>query len=86
MFRDMQSYYNINHTKPTSYYKFSHLQLVKFFERIVYVSIVPPRHTKMSFQVRLRIYVGYKSPSIIKYLESPRDDLFMTWFVDCQFF
>ena len=31
------------------------------------------------------IYVGYESPSIIKYLEPLIGDLFMAWFTDCHF-
>ncbi|XP_070035716.1 uncharacterized protein [Nicotiana tomentosiformis] len=34
---------------------------------------------------RLRIYVGYESPSIIKYLEPMTGDLFMARFSDCHF-
>ena len=39
----------------------------------------------MGPQRRLRIYVGYESPSIIKYLEPSTGDLFMTRFADCHF-
>jgi hypothetical protein len=31
------------------------------------------------------IYVGFQSPSIIKYLEPLTGDLFMAWFGDCIF-
>ena len=34
---------------------------------------------------KLGIYVGYLSPSIIKYLEPLTGDLFTAWFVDCIF-
>jgi hypothetical protein len=34
---------------------------------------------------RLGIYVGYESPSIIKYLEPTTRDLFTTRFADCHF-
>jgi hypothetical protein len=36
-------------------------------------------------QRRLRIYIGFHSPSIIKYLEPLTEDVFTTRFVDCQF-
>jgi len=35
----------------------------------VYVPISPPKGIKMGHQRGLRVYVGYDSPSIIKYLE-----------------
>jgi hypothetical protein len=34
---------------------------------------------------KLGIYVGYQSPSIIKYLEPLTGDLFMTQYADCIF-
>ena len=34
---------------------------------------------------KLEIYVGYSSPSIIKYLEPLTGDLFIAWFADCIF-
>ena len=33
----------------------------------------------------LRIYIGYESPSIIKYLEPSTRDMFTARFVDCHF-
>ena len=33
----------------------------------------------------VRIYVGYESPSIIKYLEPSTGDLFTARFADCHF-
>ncbi|XP_019240264.1 PREDICTED: uncharacterized protein LOC109220263 [Nicotiana attenuata] len=39
----------------------------------------------MGPQRRLRIYVGYESPSIIKYLEPMTGDLFMARFSYCHF-
>ena len=81
--------------KPTSYHKFSTMQLVhgqepnifhlRIFGCAVYVSISPPQRTKMGPQRRLGIYVGYESPSIIKYLEPLTGDLFTARFVDCHF-
>ena len=52
---------------------------------MVYVPIAPPQCTKMEPQRRLGIYVGYKSPSIIKYLELLTRDLFTARFADCHF-
>ena len=39
----------------------------------------------MGPQKRLGIYVGYKSPSIIRYLEPVTGDIFMARFFDCHF-
>ena len=51
----------------------------------VYIPIAPPQRTKMGPQRRLGIYIGYESPSIIKYLESLTGDVFTARFVDCHF-
>ena len=60
----------------------SHLRI---FGCAVYVPIAPPQRTKMGPQRRLGIYVGYDSPSIIKYLEPSTGDLFTARFADCHF-
>ena len=39
----------------------------------------------MGSQRRLRIYVGFETPSIIRYLEPLTGDVFIARFVDCQF-
>ena len=39
----------------------------------------------MSPQRRLKIYIGFESPSIIKYLEPLTGDSFTTRFTDCHF-
>jgi hypothetical protein len=39
----------------------------------------------MSPQRRLRIYIGFESPSIIKYLKPLTGDSFTTRFADCHF-
>ncbi|KAL0348084.1 UNVERIFIED_CONTAM: hypothetical protein Sangu_1036200 [Sesamum angustifolium] len=39
----------------------------------------------MGPQRRLRIYVGFESPSIIEYLEPMTNDQFTTRYLDCQF-
>jgi len=67
------------HTRPTSYHNSSPLKFIfgrepnishlRIFGCAVYVPVSPPQHTKMGPQTRLRIYVGYESPSIIKYLK-----------------
>ena len=51
----------------------------------MYVPISPAQRTKMGPQRRLKIYVGYESPSIIKYLEPTTGDLFSARFADCHF-
>lgn len=81
--------------RPTSYHKFSPLQLVfgqepnishlKIFGCAVYIPIPPPQRNKMGAQRRLGIYIGYESPSIIKYLEPTTGDLFTARFADCEF-
>ncbi|KAL0389121.1 UNVERIFIED_CONTAM: hypothetical protein Scaly_0269200 [Sesamum calycinum] len=72
--------------RPIAYHKFSPLQLVsgrepnishlKVFGCAVYVPIPPPQRSKMGPQRRLGIYVGFESPSIIKYLEPVTGDQF----------
>jgi hypothetical protein len=51
----------------------------------MYVPISPPQRTKMRPQRRLRIYIDFYSPSIIKYLEPLTRDIFTARFADCQF-
>jgi len=82
--------------RPTSYHNSSPLELVfgrepnishlRIFGCAVYVPISPPKQTKMGPQRRLGIYVGYESPSIIKYLGPTTGDLFTARFVDCHFY
>ena len=45
----------------------------------------PPQHTKMGPQHRLGIYVGFDSPSIIKYLEPLTGYIFRARFACCNF-
>jgi len=83
------------HIRPTSYHSSSPLQLVfskepdvshlRIFGCAVYVPIAPPKRTKMGPQRRLGIYIGYESPSIIKYLEPSMGDIFIARFADCHF-
>ncbi|GJV63667.1 retrovirus-related pol polyprotein from transposon TNT 1-94 [Tanacetum coccineum] len=57
-----------------------------FLERIqVYVPIAPPQRTKMGPQMRLGIYVGYETSSIIRYIEPLIGDQFTARFADCHF-
>ena len=60
----------------------SHLQI---FGCAVYVPIYPHYRRKLGPQRHLGIYVGFNSPSIIRYLEPTTGDLFTTRFADCQF-
>ena len=65
--------------RPTTYHETSPLQLVRGnppsishlhkFGCAVYVPISPPQRISMGPHRKLGIYVGYSSPSIIKYLE-----------------
>ena len=81
--------------RPTADHKYSPLQLVsgrepnlshlKVFGCAIYVLISPPQRTKMGPQRRLGIYIGFNSPSIIKYLELLTGDVFTARFADCQF-
>ena len=82
--------------RPTSYHSSSSLQLVfgeepdishlRIFGCAVYVPIAPPKRTKMGPQRRLGIYIGYESPSIIKYLEPSTEDIFTARFADYHFY
>ena len=81
--------------KPTSYHEYSPSQLVlgkqpnisylRVFGCSVHVPIAPPQRTKMCPQRRLGIYVGFGSPSIIRYLEPLKGDVFRARFADCHF-
>ena len=58
---------------------------IKTFGCAVYVPIAPPQRTKMGPQRRMGIYVGYDSPTIIKYLEPTTGDLFKARYADSRF-
>ena len=47
--------------------------------------VAPPQCTKMGPQHRLGIYVGFDSPSIIRYLEPLTGDMFTARFADFHF-
>jgi hypothetical protein len=55
------------------------------FGCVVYAPILPPWRTTMGPHRKMGIYVGYHSPSIIKYLKPMTRDLFMAWYADCIF-
>ena len=81
--------------RPSAYHRYSPLQLafgkepnishLKIFGCAVYIPIAPPQRTKMGPQRRLGIYIGYDSPSIIRYLEPQTGDVFTARFADCHF-
>jgi hypothetical protein len=55
------------------------------FKCAMYGLILPPKHTSMGPQRKLKIYVGYHSPLIIKYLQPLTENLFTTLYADCIF-
>ncbi|KAM1031247.1 hypothetical protein ACFX2C_035060 [Malus domestica] len=81
--------------RPTVTQPHSPLQLVigyepdvshlKVFGCTIYVPITPPLRTKMGPQRKMGIYVGYDSPSIVRYLEPLTEDFFTARFADCHF-
>ena len=83
------------HIRPTANHQQSQFQLVlgqipnlshlRVFGSSVQVPIAPPQHTKKGPQRRSGIYIGFDSPSIIKYLEPLTGDIFRARFVDCHF-
>ena len=60
----------------------SHLRV---FGCTIQVLIAPPQLIKMGPQRRSGIYIGFDSPSIIKYLEHLTGDVFRARFADCHF-
>ena len=81
--------------RPTAYHVVSPMQLVRGnitnishlqkFGCTVYVPISLPKRTAMGPHKKLGIYVGYQSPSIIKYLEPLTGDLLTARYTDCIF-
>ena len=79
--------------RPIANHQYSPLQIVlgnqpnishlRVFGCTVYVPIAPPHRTKMGPQRRLGIYIGFDSPSIIRYLEPLTGDIFIARFADC---
>ena len=82
--------------RPIANHQYSSVQLVfghqpnishlRVFGCAVYVPIAPLQRTKMGPQRRLGIYVGFDSPSIIRYLEPLTGDMFTTRFAVCPFY
>jgi hypothetical protein len=60
----------------------SHLRT---FGCALYALISPPRPTTMGSHRKISIYLGYHSPSIIKYLDLMTGDLFTARYADCIF-
>ena len=60
----------------------SHLRV---FGCAVYVPIPPSKRTKLGPQRMLGIYVGYESPSIIRYLDPKTGQMFRARLADCVF-
>ena len=81
--------------RPTAYHTASPLQLVRGdppsishlrkFGCAIYVPISPPKHSSMGLHKKIGIYVGYLSPTIIKYMEPLTEDLFTARYTDCIF-
>ena len=81
--------------RPTAYHSTSPLYLtrgnppsishLRKFGCAVYAPISPPQRTSMGPHRKMGIYVGYQSPSIIKYLEPLTGDLFTARYADCIF-
>jgi hypothetical protein len=81
--------------RPTAYHTTSLLHLVRGnppdishlrkFGCAIYTLVSPPQRTAMGPHRKLGIYMGYQSPSIIKYLEPLTGDLYIARFADCIF-
>ena len=79
----------------TAYHDYSPLQIMygkepnishmRIFGCAVYVSISPPQRTSMGPQRKLGIYIGYESPSILKYPEPIIGDRYTARYTDCIF-
>jgi len=81
--------------RSSAYHEYSPLQLafgeepnifhLRIFDCAIYVPIAPPQRTKIGPQRKLRIYIDYETPSIIRYLEPKISDVFMARLADCHF-
>ena len=60
----------------------SHLRI---FCCAIYIPIASTQRIKMGHKRRLGIYVGFDSPSIIRYLEPLIGDVFIVCFADFRF-
>ena len=61
------------------------ISYLRVFGCAVYVPIPPNKQTKLGLQRMLAIYVGYKSPSIICYLDPKTGQMFQACLADCVF-
>ena len=61
------------------------ISYLRVFGCAIHVPIAPPQRTKMGPQGRLGMYVGFDSPSIIRYLEPLTRDVFRVRFADFHF-
>jgi hypothetical protein len=81
--------------QPTAYHSTSPLRLIRGnapnishlrkFGCTVYAPVSPQKRTTMDAHKKIGIYVGYHSPSIIKYLNPMTKDLFIAQYADCIF-
>lgn len=54
---------------------------------MVYVSVTPlPQRTKIGLQCRIRVYIGFDSPFIIRFFKPLIGDVFKICFEDCHFY
>ena len=60
-------------------------QMFLTFGCVVYVPIAPPQRTKIGPQRIFGIYVGFDSPTIVRYLKPSTGDVFKAYFDDCHF-
>ncbi|KAM2527970.1 hypothetical protein TB1_025164 [Malus domestica] len=76
-----------NHQYSLVQLMFGHQQNISHLQVFgaVYVPIALPQRTKIGHQLRLGNYVGFDSPSIIRYLEPLTGDMFIARFADCHF-
>ena len=75
----------INTPHHNWYLAMNQILLIFEFLDVLHVPVAPPQRTKMGPQIRLGIYVGFDSPSVIRYLEPMTGDLFTTRFADYPF-
>ena len=58
---------------------------LRVFGCVVYVPLPEPKRVKLGPQRTLGVYVGYESPSIIRYLDPKTGQMFRARFADCVF-
>lgn len=80
------SAYNANTPYSLVYGRPPDLSHLRTFGCLVPLPILGPKRTKLRPQRQKGIYVGFNSPSIIRYLEPSTTDVFTTKFQDCIFF